>query len=128
MARINYDELAGDDRKKLKAAVDKAMRDQYGEGLEPDRAQASVDSILPIVPPDLWQPPAPPQINITVHKDHYIGGMLLVAFGLTMAPFAIIAFILASTVPGLLVAFAAGMAVAFGVRLSRSHHVNEHKG
>lgn len=120
MARIDYSELGGDDRKKLKEAVDKALRDQYGVGLE--REQSSIDSVLPIIPPELWEPPKPPQINIIVHKNHYMGGMLLVAFGLTLAPLALVALILASTVPGLLVAFAAGLAIALGTRLSRSHH------
>jgi hypothetical protein len=123
MANISRDELGGNDRKKLRAAVDKAMREQYGEGLEPDREASSADSILPIIPVELWKPPPPPEIKIISYTDHYTGAMLLLALGTTLAPIALVMVILASAVSGLLVAFAAGVACAFGLRLRSSNRV-----
>jgi hypothetical protein len=116
MANILRNELDGNDRKPLKDAIDKAMRDQYGEGLEPERP-----AVASIIPPELWEPPEPPVIIVNNYgTDHATGATLLIAIGLLLAPIAAAVLILASAVPGLLVAFAAGIAVAFGVRILRS--------
>jgi hypothetical protein len=99
-------------RKLIKAKV--AEEDGVGE------QAPTQQGFQPIIPPQLWESPPPPEIKIVVHRDHGTAAMLLVAFGICFAAVSAVLFMLVKMVaPWLLLAMAGGFAIATGIRTGR---------